>query len=753
MSAPVLLMCLVYGQPFARVFDVEIERGKPVSALKRLIKAAKQNEFDHIDANILDLYQVEIPITDDETPQNPDLSNNTKLQGGKKVSTVFQVDPREDVVHIIIKVSVLEGGPLTKRRRLNESTVLEGGPLTKRRCLNEDWKNYSATCGQSVELPQFLIDMLIDNTFVPEPRSKFLNALQNAQPGHLITMPDFGDCPKGFGEGYLQNPLVVTQQMVDMWEMLSANHQRPIKRVLSGPMGVGKSYLALFLASKAYSENWPVLYIANASVLNTSTEEETSREICHHFLSVNKDILTAAELTKLVNHEDTSKPLVVSCASTIFCHLLKNRIRKTLLVIDEHGALFMNDPPAPAQLPVLNPLMSLTFWGERAGGACVVLTGTAHATFERKYLKDDMQGWVEFVGPLPDNAFDSLLRLHPFLGRPNIAPKVKRITNCVPRELIYLDKYVSKSPGVYIPDNEVDDSIRRFRASRRNEFLKMATNYTDTLSDLSFMNYRKALSVMFLRQSDISNLVDFDWKFMDTGLVYRFKEDYNSVIFKPLCPAALDALLGVYKALPLPSDITVASIRDGEFSGDQFEEVLFRQLLRYSANRIAFKATNLTATRVTDVHIKFEHFYFLEKGELAPEPHHSKSLIRGFPRYPRFDFILGRMFIQVSLSSFDKHNTGSAMIDLAFAPYSPDDRRNQIEIYLDTTFGPTHKAKLSQGRFTVTRNGVSVPDFRVVYIRGKPGMPHHPHLVNKYKDLAFINYDEVKTKLCGDFLR
>ncbi|KAF8420363.1 hypothetical protein EV426DRAFT_644320 [Tirmania nivea] len=65
---------------------LRLEKGKPVSALKRLIKAAKQNEFDHIDANILDLYQVEIPITDDETPQNPDLGKKTKLQVGEKVS-------------------------------------------------------------------------------------------------------------------------------------------------------------------------------------------------------------------------------------------------------------------------------------------------------------------------------------------------------------------------------------------------------------------------------------------------------------------------------------------------------------------------------------------------------------------------------------------------------------------------------------------------------------------------------------------
>ena len=105
MSAPVVLICLVYDQPLARVFDIEIKRGNPASALKQLIKAAKQNEFDHIDANTLDLYQVEIPITDDETPQAPDLRNNAKLQAGKKIGTIFQVGPQEDVVHIIIKVS------------------------------------------------------------------------------------------------------------------------------------------------------------------------------------------------------------------------------------------------------------------------------------------------------------------------------------------------------------------------------------------------------------------------------------------------------------------------------------------------------------------------------------------------------------------------------------------------------------------------------------------------------------------------
>src|SRR6185369_2546394 len=99
--------------------------------------------------------------------------------------------------------------------------------------------------------------------------------------------------------------------------------------------------------------------------INKPTEKMSSEEILHHFLSINKDILTTAELRELVNHKDRSKALVVSCAATIFGHLLKCETHKTLLVIDEHGILFNNDP-SPVQFPVLYPLMDLPTWGGSA---------------------------------------------------------------------------------------------------------------------------------------------------------------------------------------------------------------------------------------------------------------------------------------------------------------------------------------------------------------------------------------------------
>jgi hypothetical protein len=175
-----------------------------------------------------------------------------------------------------------------------------------------------------------------------------------------------------------------------------------------------------------------------------------------------------------------------------------------------------------------------------------------------------MQNWIEFIGPLADGVFDGLLGLHPFLGRSNIAPKVRKIVNGAPRELMHLDIHVTKPDGNYIPEAKIDDSLARFREGRHDEFLKAARDYAATLDAGHKLDYRKSLSNMFLRWSDVENTVNFDWRFLDTGLVYRFKDEYSYVMFKPLCPAALDALLEVYATSPLPRDIGVTSIGNGE---------------------------------------------------------------------------------------------------------------------------------------------------------------------------------------------
>ncbi|CAG8443287.1 16767_t:CDS:2 [Funneliformis mosseae] len=111
-----------------------------------------------------------------------------------------------------------------------------------------------------------------------------------------------------------------------------------IKRVLSGPMGVKKSYIAMFLAAKAFSENWLMLYVADAVKLDLFSDEESSKLI-----------------------DDFATPFVEA-----IWNMLEQKYCKTLLVVDEHGILISNEYiPVPARLHILKPLMNLIYLSEQ----------------------------------------------------------------------------------------------------------------------------------------------------------------------------------------------------------------------------------------------------------------------------------------------------------------------------------------------------------------------------------------------------
>ncbi|CAG8437078.1 2267_t:CDS:2 [Funneliformis mosseae] len=154
------------------------------------------------------------------------------------------------------------------------------------------------------------------------------------------------------------------------------------------------------------------------------------------------------------------------------------------------------------------------------------------------------------------------------------------------------------------------------------------------------------------------------------------------------------ALLKIYKSFDLPKEIKY-QLGIGKLSGPQFEEALFNRLV----------------------------------------------IGRGSDGYLRFDFMLGTIFIQVSISSFTKHNSVSSKnIDKSFEPMllqaditaNDISGRNQIEIYLDEIYGPTHSARIdpSSRKFNVSKNGKHKPGFRIVYIRGSPGTATRQKLNN-----------------------
>ncbi|KAF9356845.1 hypothetical protein BGX26_004660 [Mortierella sp. AD094] len=546
-------------------------------------------------------------------------------------------------------------------------------------------------------------------------------------------------------------------------------------RIFLGPTGVGKSYLALLLAVMAYASNWIVLYISDASALTRGTEEALSKEICRRFLALNRDVLPGSFLEKLVKNSRGTSSIATSFVNALWEQLKKNNY-PYLMVVDNHGAFFDTIPAMPIRFPVLNPLMDLNFWSSDPA-AHVVLAGISNAKFERNYLENGMQQWVEFVESFPADMFDRLLALHPLLSNArNAWPKIKGIVNNVPGELNSLDLYINdvNAASGYITLDNLDRFLDAFCGVRSNTFLIATRTHLRKLDHASLLECRDSISNMLLRSQTLHPAV-FDGDFLDTGLVYRSKDQHNNVIYKAVCPAAANALIEVYKKLPLPKDVSVASLLSGSLAGDRFEDIFFQQMLNHP--NVSLRTTDLNEGHPSIITFGFPFCTILERTPtriplgnallpsdyLAPLPSHREHLIRGYPNYPQLDFIFRRMSIQVSISAFDVHNTDIASIDNAFLPYRDDPNgRNQIEIYLDAVYGPRHIARVVNGRFVVTQTtdqGTQrVQDFCIVYVcgekeKGKRPGPHHPGLVQQYKDLMFVSFEELKNKLFGDFLQ
>ncbi|ORZ12935.1 hypothetical protein BCR41DRAFT_355938 [Lobosporangium transversale] len=179
----------------------------------------------------------------------------------------------------------------------------------------------------------------------------------------------------------------------------------------------------------------------------------------------------------------------------------------------------------------------------------------------------------------------------------------------------------------------------------------------------------------------------------------------------------------------------------GEMSGDDFELALL-------VPPIVLKATNLIGQNPTEIIMNFKDHETIYQGKTSLGRGYGHVLSHCHSSYPRFDFILDTMFIQVSISNFQEHEkTPSKKIQNAFNVRGTDGK-NQIEKYLDEVFEGNHSASIDDdGHFVVKKDGEPVTGFKIVYMRGSPGAPNHTGLIKDYKDLLHVSFDELKEKL------
>ncbi|KAG0198791.1 hypothetical protein BGX33_012070 [Mortierella sp. NVP41] len=735
------LFCLVDGDSMP--FSVDIDASKTVDHLKKLIKAEKTNNFSDVDADQLTLWHVSIPLVPKKDRKDislGDVSSKEELDETDDLSDVFPDKLPKKTIHIIVQRPPLARSPpvsdyIFQKRPMADELDL---PANKKIRITEGWRRYTASDGKVVDLPPSWIDILANTEFEPEPRAAFDHLKDDLRAGDAITVPSMGQTPKEFGRHGQGRRLFVTEQMLELWEDMRGDQEFTYRRVLSGPMGVGKSYLSYFLAARAYAEGWLVLYLSDAGVLEQNKQDESALQVVKRFLAMNKDILTGTELEILVRDYNGTGDILTDAASLIFGTLLKSWDRKTLLLVDEHGKLFEKEPYVPDKFKSLVPLKSYHWWGEEPKGSRVVFTGTAHAKYEMNILDESYRPTsVVFVGPLSRHVFSKLLDTYPRLAAPAIREEVTAITNCVPRELVYLSAAIE-----YLPDPITMNDLQLGVESRTEDFLATADTYYESCSQYRKARFYQALLHTFLGST---SAVNFDWDFLDLGLIYRSKDVGRiGTQHHILCRPAQRALLELFKTLPLPED-TRRRICDGSLSGDDFETALCHQLI-CTNKPIVLSATDLNGSNPTTIALDFSHCDTLKIGKTSLGSGHENVLTRGYEGYPRFDFMLGPLFIQASISDFGRHNTGSADLSKAFN-VRDDNGTNQIERYLNDLYGPNHYAEIEDNRFVVTRDGVPVPGFRVVYIRGSPGKPSHRDLVKKFPDVRHISFEEVSENL------
>ncbi|KAF9179752.1 hypothetical protein BGZ49_005118, partial [Haplosporangium sp. Z 27] len=489
------------------------------------------------------------------------------------------------------------------KRDRDDDDETNGESSSKHRRLSQEYRIlYTDHRGKQALLPRFLVDMLRDNSHIPDPRHDF-SELLNVKEGDQIKARSLGQAPKFFARGVQGNEFIISEQMMELWTMLDNDDGFSITKCLSGPMGVGKSYIAWFLAAKAYSHGWPVLYIPDAGDLQEcTTKKQAAIIICQRFISLNKDILTLDELASMVKYEDKDMSLEEVAARYVLKNLLQQERRKTLFIIDEHGALF---PPEEKEksvtnkFPLLRCLNNFNSW-MFSKGARVIFTGTAHGKFERTILRDQV-AYLIHVGPLSpltfDKLFDATLANLDEVTRVGLKIRkdtVIKITNRVPRDLITL---VSSIAGKQSMD-KVDSILAAYATKCLDTYAKEASTYFNNLKGYRRDGTIQALTKMFLPGRKGEQPGTFEWEFLDSGMIYQSESEFGAPEYRPINLSAQKAIMNLYKTIPLPESLRSA-LASGHLDGNQFQEALFRELIKGPSH--IFQSTDLAGGNKNDI--------------------------------------------------------------------------------------------------------------------------------------------------------
>ncbi|KAI1294265.1 hypothetical protein EDD11_008201, partial [Mortierella claussenii] len=189
------LFCLVDGE--STPFPVEIEAAKTIGSLKKAIKDEKAIAFADVDADMLTLWRVSIPVADDDDDDDelPILLNNIPKNDKKrlkavanKVTEVFGNEPAEKMILVIVQrpppVQTPLAVPVPVRARSSTPFSDESRPGTP---LSGDLHTD--------------IKKITDRFFAPGPVVNFLDAFVKGEGTLPITSGSIRGLPRAWRRG------------------------------------------------------------------------------------------------------------------------------------------------------------------------------------------------------------------------------------------------------------------------------------------------------------------------------------------------------------------------------------------------------------------------------------------------------------------------------------------------------------------------------------------------------------------------
>ncbi|ORZ12933.1 hypothetical protein BCR41DRAFT_98142 [Lobosporangium transversale] len=238
------IFCIVEGE--ATSFPVNTLSNRSVGELQQAIKAAKKPELDHVAADKLTLYKVSIPDEGKTIVESEIESKEALAIASKKLGNIFNSKLPDETIHIFVKLPPQETSEQILKRKMDEDPRYISA--SKKMRIEEGWREYRASDGKMVTLPPSWIAMLENPEDPPDPRNKFNHLKAVIRLVIEFDIPSLGRRPKQFKK--YNSEFMITDQMLELWKEISAEQIFSYQRVLSGPMGVGKSYLFLFPCCK-----------------------------------------------------------------------------------------------------------------------------------------------------------------------------------------------------------------------------------------------------------------------------------------------------------------------------------------------------------------------------------------------------------------------------------------------------------------------------------------------------------------------